>query len=207
MDAATCLSGAAGRGVMSRRLRGEASRSPGSTRRRRWSRSPRRRLAASGVTADVVLRDMRDFELGRRFGGAVCPVNTLAHLAPGELERTWNACDGTSRPDGRYLVQLDLRDRAEDASISCWNMTGADMSIRVPGRCRMSTWPAAARSTARIEILTGERAGEVVEVRGAAGIPSGKGRDDGGRYRRQRPRWAWDKRASGVSPAHEPPMP
>ena len=36
---------------------------------------------------EAVVADMTDFDLGRTFDGAVCPINTLAHLSPGELAR------------------------------------------------------------------------------------------------------------------------
>jgi SAM-dependent methyltransferase len=126
----------------------------------------RRRLAASGVTADVVLGDMRDFELGRRFGGAVCPVNTLAHLAPDELRRHLEGMRRHLTERARYLVQLGLRDQAEHAVADAhwWDMAGEDMSIRVTWAVEdvdMEAHREVHRS--RIEILTGERAGEVVE--------------------------------------------
>jgi SAM-dependent methyltransferase len=126
----------------------------------------RRRLGASGVTADVVLGDMRDFDMGRRFGGAVCPVNTLAQLAPDELQQHLHCMRRHLVADGRYLVQLDLRERDEDAwtDANCWDMSGQDMSIRVTWAVQdvdMTARREVHRS--RIEILSGERAGEVVE--------------------------------------------
>ena len=47
----------------------------------------RRRLAAAGLTAQVVVADMTDFDLGRTFGAAVCPINTLGHLDEDGLAR------------------------------------------------------------------------------------------------------------------------
>jgi SAM-dependent methyltransferase len=126
----------------------------------------RQRLAASKLTADVVLGDMRDFELGRRFGGAICPINTLAHLTPDGLQQHLDCMRRHLPPGGRYLVQLDLRDQAEDSAShsESWEASGEDTTIRI-------TWavedidPTAGREVhrSRIEILTGERAGEVVE--------------------------------------------
>jgi SAM-dependent methyltransferase len=57
---------------------------------------------------EVVLADMTDFDLGRTFDGAVCPINTLAHLAPGELGRHLERMGRHLRPGARYLVQLQL---------------------------------------------------------------------------------------------------
>jgi hypothetical protein len=94
------------------------------------------------------------------------PVNTLAHLAPDGLRHHLDCMRRHLAADGRYLVQLDLRDRGEDALTDAhrWEMTGEDMSVRV-------TWAVedvdmgARREVhrSRIEILTGERAGEVFE--------------------------------------------
>src|SRR3954454_21049155 len=89
--------------------RGNRTSRPGCRRARRVAgvALARRRLAASEVTADVVLADTRDLEMGRRFGGAVCPVNTLAHLAPDELQQHLHCMRRHLVADGRYLVQLD----------------------------------------------------------------------------------------------------
>ena len=124
----------------------------------------RRRARAAGVNADVVLGDMRDFDLGRPFDGAVCPINTLAHLRPAELERHLDCMRAHLVAGARYLVQLDLREGPSDTAPGEWQVTGEDMSIRI-------TWTvedvdiAARREVhrSRIEILTGERSGEVVE--------------------------------------------
>jgi len=126
----------------------------------------RRRLAASGLTADVVRGDMRDFDLGRRFDGAVCPVNTLAHLAPHELRDHLDCMRRHLTAGARYLVQLGLYDQEADVvtDANCWETTGEDMTIRV-------TWAVedvdigARREVhrSRIEILAGEGAGQVVE--------------------------------------------
>jgi SAM-dependent methyltransferase len=126
----------------------------------------RRRLADSGLAGDVVLGDMRDFDLGRCFDGAVCPINTLAHLAPDGLEQHLGCMRRHLAACGRYLVQLALRGEETDAAAdaSRWEMSADDMTIRI-------TWAVEDVDVerrrevhrSRIEVLTGERAGEVVE--------------------------------------------
>jgi SAM-dependent methyltransferase len=113
--------------------------------------------ARLGAAAEIVLADLTDFDLGRTFDGAVCPINTLAHLLPGELSRHLERMGRHLRPDARYLVQLQL---GADRHSSQWETE----RLRV-------TWaterldPAAGRQQqrSRIEILSGERAGEIVE--------------------------------------------
>jgi SAM-dependent methyltransferase len=125
----------------------------------------RRRLDASGVEGIVILADMTSFDIGRPFDGAVCPINTLGHLLPRDLERHL-ACIGRHlREDARYLVQLGLLGddgTIDDQPPSEWEMTEGDTSLRI-------TWSTdeidlAARrqgQRSRIEILSGGRAGEV----------------------------------------------
>lgn len=126
-----------------------------------------RRLHVSGVAADAVVADITDFDLGRTFDGAVCPINTLAHLSHDDLARHLHRVAEHLRPGGRYLVQLDLHDpegvanRIEPAR---WEIARGDTKLDI-------TWtteeidPQAARQLqrSRIEVLSGDRAGEVVE--------------------------------------------
>jgi cyclopropane fatty-acyl-phospholipid synthase-like methyltransferase len=103
--------------------------------------------------AKIVPADMTDFDLGRTFDGAVCPINTLAHLTPGELARHLDRMGRHLRPGGRYLVQLQI---GGEAHSSQWETDGLHV-----------TWatehvdPAAGRQRQRSRIET--RAGEVVE--------------------------------------------
>jgi SAM-dependent methyltransferase len=71
-------------------------------------RSPAMVKLARARGAEVVLADMTDLELGRSFDGAVCPINTLAHLTPEELARHLDRMGRHLRPGARYLVQLQL---------------------------------------------------------------------------------------------------
>jgi SAM-dependent methyltransferase len=102
---------------------------------------------------EVVPGDMTDFDLGRTFDGAVCPINTLAHLTPGGLARHLERMGRHLRPGGRYLVQLQL---GAELRSSRWEANG----LRV-------TW-----TTERVDLEAGRQyqrsrieteAGEVVE--------------------------------------------
>lgn len=125
----------------------------------------RRRLDASGIVGDLILADMTGFDLvGRQFDGAVCPINTLAHLLPGDLSRHLGCMGRHLREGARYLVQLDLLDDSSAIDDEQWEMTDGETTLRVTwsteeidlgARCH--------RQRSRIEILSGARAGEVVE--------------------------------------------
>ena len=113
--------------------------------------------ARLGATAEVVLADITGFDLGRAFDGAVCPINTLAHLSPVGLARHLEQMGRHLRPNARYLVQLQL---GGEIRSSHWETE----QLRVTWT---TDWFDAAagrqRQRSRIEILTGGRAGEVVE--------------------------------------------
>jgi SAM-dependent methyltransferase len=101
----------------------------------------------------VAVADMTDFDLGRTFDGAVCPINTLGHLTPGELARHLERMGRHLPPSARYLVQLQI---GGEPHTSRWETNG----LRV-------TWttehvdPGAGRQRHRSRIET--PAGEVVE--------------------------------------------
>ncbi len=65
----------------------------------------RRRL---GRSDPVVVADMTDFDLGRKFAGAIGPINTLLHLRPEELTRHLESMGRHLELGGRYLVQVGL---------------------------------------------------------------------------------------------------
>jgi SAM-dependent methyltransferase len=116
-------------------------------------RSPAMVELARARGAEAVIADMTDFDLGRGFDGAVCPINTLAHLTPGELARHLERMGRHLRPSARYLVQLQI---GGEPHSSRWETNG----LRV-------TWatehvdPGAGRQRQRSRIETA--AGEVVE--------------------------------------------
>ena len=113
--------------------------------------------ARLGDAAEVVLADMTDFDLGRTFDGALCPINTLAHLSARELARHLEAMGRHLRPGGRYLVQLQL---GGERHSSQWETSELRVEWTTESVDVAAGWQ---RQRSRIEILTGERAGEVVE--------------------------------------------
>ena len=133
----------------------------------RMVEAARRRLAAVGPRASVALADMTDFDLGRRFEGAVCPISTLAHLAPDDLARHLQCMAGHLHEGARYLVQLELLDEAstaEDQPPDEWEMERGGTRLRIRWSTDWIDVPARRQQQrSRIEILSGPRAGEVVE--------------------------------------------
>jgi SAM-dependent methyltransferase len=110
-----------------------------------------------GASAEVVLADMTDFDLGRVFDGAVCPINTLGHLSSLELTQHLEQMGRHLRPGARYLVQLQL---GGELRSSRWE-TG---TLRVTWTTeRFDAEAGRQQQRSRLEILSGERAGEVVE--------------------------------------------
>ena len=111
-----------------------------------------------GGAAEVVLADMTDFDLGRVLDGAVCPINTLAHLSPEELGRHLERMGRHLRPGGRYLLQLQL---GGEAHTSKWETNGlrvvwtTEHFDRAAGRQRQRS---------RIELASGEIVEEVHEM-------------------------------------------
>jgi SAM-dependent methyltransferase len=117
--------------------------------------------------ASVVLADITDFSLGRRFDGAVCPINTLLHLSPADLARHLDAMADHLRPGARYLVQLALYEpEGEEGALkeSSWEIARGDTALRIAWSTEeIDPTGARLRQRSRIEILTGPRAGEVLE--------------------------------------------
>jgi SAM-dependent methyltransferase len=107
---------------------------------------------------EAVVADMTDFDLGRTFDGALCPINTLGHLSPDELARHLERMGRHLRLGARYLVQLQLGGEAHSSE---WETDG----VRV-------TWTAEhvdlaarrQRHRSRIETPAGEVVEEVHEL-------------------------------------------
>lgn len=69
------------------------------------------RLRAEGLSGDAVLADMTNFHLDRLFGGAICPIDSLAYLLDERQLANHFRCMGEHlRSGSTYLVQLELRD-------------------------------------------------------------------------------------------------
>jgi SAM-dependent methyltransferase len=102
---------------------------------------------------EAMVADMTDFDLGRTFDGAVCPINTLAHLSPEELARHLERMGRHLLPGARYLVQLQL---GGEMHSSRWETD----SLRVTWTTDRVDLPAGRQQQrSRIEL----RSGEVVE--------------------------------------------
>lgn len=126
----------------------------------------RRRLAAAGVAAEVVVADITDFQLDRVFGGAVCPINTLGHLDRDGLARHFVCVARHLEAGARYLVQVGLVSDEDELGGSFWEAERGDTKLKVAWEGVRRDWSTSteeARSV--IEILSGPRRGEVVEER------------------------------------------
>jgi SAM-dependent methyltransferase len=123
----------------------------------------RRRLDG---TAEVVSGDMTDFDLGRTFGGAISPINTLLHLTPEQLAAHLGCMARHLDPGGRYLVQVGLIDRAsyDPFAGSHWEESRGDTTLKIDWEDEGIDWERGrSRQRSRIEVLTGPRAGDVIE--------------------------------------------
>ena len=123
----------------------------------------RRRLGDRGT---VVRADMTAFDLGETFHGAVCPINTLLHLSPDQLVWHLQCMDRHLGPGARYLVQVGLVDPGqwEPFADSHWEASRGDMQLKVDWVDEeLDAVRGSSRQRSRIEVLSGERAGEVLE--------------------------------------------
>jgi SAM-dependent methyltransferase len=130
----------------------------------------RKRMGREGLPApDVVRADAADFELGRRFDGAICPINSLAQLLSVDAAAAHLA--GMARhlePERRYLVQMDLK-RPESLRLGeappqgVWESDDGTHHVRT--RWQVEAYDDVTRTETHrceIESLAGPRAGEVV---------------------------------------------
>jgi SAM-dependent methyltransferase len=120
----------------------------------------RQRLGDHGA---VVVADMTDFDLGRKFDGAVCPINTLLHLTPDDLARH---LDCMARHTTRYLVQVGLIDESshDEFAGSHWEALRGETALKIDWEDEQVDFArGVSRQRSRIEVLTGPRAGEVLE--------------------------------------------
>jgi SAM-dependent methyltransferase len=123
----------------------------------------RRRLGNAG---EVVEGDMTDFDLRRTFHGGVCPINTLLHLTPDDLALHLQCMARHLQPYSRYLVQVGLLDpeEREPSPGSHWEASRGETTLRVHWVDEeLDLVNGLSRQRSSIEVLTGPRAGEVVE--------------------------------------------
>jgi SAM-dependent methyltransferase len=118
-----------------------------------------------GEDAQVFEADMTDFDLGRTFRGAVCPVGTLMHLTPDELARHFECMARDLDRGARYLVQVGIVDsHMEVFADSHWEAERGETKLRID--CvdeDLDVERGVSRQRLRIEVLAGPRAGEIVE--------------------------------------------
>jgi SAM-dependent methyltransferase len=121
------------------------------------------RARIEGLPAQVVAADMTDFDLGRVFDGAVCPINTLRHLSREGTNAHLRAMAAALRPGARYLVQLGIVPAGE-AAPSHWEADRDGMHLVVdwvPESRDRESGVELHRST--ISVTAGSRAGETYE--------------------------------------------
>jgi SAM-dependent methyltransferase len=124
----------------------------------------RDRLARAGVRAAVIRADMTNFDLGRTFGGAICPINTLGHLDEVELARHLECVAAHLDQGARYLVQVGLVDRDEALGGSYWEAERDDVRLKIAWESVARDWSSSRQEErSRIEVIAGPRRGDVVE--------------------------------------------
>jgi SAM-dependent methyltransferase len=123
----------------------------------------RRRLGGRAVVLEA---DMTEFDLGRTFGGAVSPINTLLHLSPDALARHLDCMACHLDREAKYLVQVGLvgLPAREPFAGSHWEARRGETKLKIDW-VDESLDAENGRSTqrSRIQVLEGERAGDVVE--------------------------------------------
>jgi len=123
----------------------------------------RLRLGGRGT---VLLADMEDFDLREVFDGAVCPINTLTLLTPNALARHLECMERHLRPGSPYVVQVGLVDpeQREPHAGSHWEAVrdGTELKIDWVDE-ELDIARGVSRQRSRIEVLAGDRAGEVLE--------------------------------------------
>lgn len=125
-----------------------------------------KRLMALG-NASAVVGDMTSFNLGKLFDGAVCPVNTLAHLTPEHMALHLQ-CMGHHLPKGaRYLAQVALRSSEASNPIESkieWEAGRGETRLRISVKI-LEFDPIKSRELQgfHIEVLAGPRKGETIE--------------------------------------------
>lgn len=108
--------------------------------------------------AEVVRADMTDFDLGRRFDGAVSLVSTVGVLSAVAFASHLEAMVRHLEPGARYLVQQGVFGADAELWRSEWEAERDGIKLHV-------VWEAVdrERSRSRVEILAGPRAGKIVE--------------------------------------------
>jgi SAM-dependent methyltransferase len=130
------------------------------------------RLRVRHLPGEALVANMASFTLDRIFGGAICPVDSLAYLTgPTDASRHLAAVAAHLRPGAGYLVQLELRDPADpwrDVRPSVWEAQRRDTRLRVTWRVDDIDLDAGIEvQRATFEIIGGPNRGRVFEERHA----------------------------------------
>lgn len=120
--------------------------------------------------ASTLCADMAEFDAGRRFDGAICPINTFGYLLSPERALEHLECVARHlRPGARYLVQVDLEDlesvaRRDVDGTSTWEVERDGVKIRATVRpSGLDRATGVGVETHRYEVLEGPDAGLVFE--------------------------------------------
>ena len=125
-------------------------------------------LRSEDVPGTAVVADMTDFELDRTFGGAICPIDSLALLQDRkQLIRHLRCMARHLRPESRYLVQLELRDPTDPwrgVIPSVWECEQEGVRVRTNWRVQEIDLEAGVElQRATIECLSGPDRGRVFD--------------------------------------------
>jgi SAM-dependent methyltransferase len=126
------------------------------------------RLQAAHLPGAAVLAEMKAFDLGRLFGGAFCPIDSLAYLPDrSQLVRHLDCVAKHLRPGSRYLVQLDLRDPDDPwrgVRPSVWESERDGIRVHTTWRVEeIDLDKRVELQRGRIECLSGPEAGCIVD--------------------------------------------
>jgi SAM-dependent methyltransferase len=162
LEATTVLEPGCGSGRMLEALADRGCQVVGIDSSPRMVELARRRL---GTRGEVFEADMTHFDLGRVFDGAVCPINTLLHLSPAELGRHLHAVARQLERRARYLVQVGLvAPGQEPFAGSHWEASRGETTLKIDWVDeKLDLLSGTSLQRSRIEVVSGPRAGEVVE--------------------------------------------
>jgi hypothetical protein len=128
----------------------------------------RERLSSPGLPADALVADMTCFDLGRTFGGAVCPIDSLACLEdPASVVKHLDCVAAHLRSGSRYLIQLEMRDPDDPwAGVrpSIWEAEREDIRLRITWQVEeIDLDEGIELQRSQVEIVAGPDRGRVLE--------------------------------------------
>jgi len=128
------------------------------------------RLNARKLPGEALVADMGGFALEQVFGGAICPVDSLAYLTePADVVTHLSCVARHLRPGAGYLVQLELRDEADPwrgVRPSVWEAERGNTRLKIAWRVEWIDIEAGIEvQHARFEVVGGPERGRVFEER------------------------------------------